>query len=51
MQGLHKQIFISGKVQGVFFRDSTRQKANELGLKGGVRNLSGGRVEVQVYDN
>ena len=43
-----KQIFVSGLVQGVFFRDSTRQKANELNLKGGVRNLYDGRVEVLV---
>jgi len=45
---VYKQIFISGRVQGVFFRDSTRQKANELNLKGGVRNLRDGRVEVLV---
>ena len=43
-----KQVFVSGRVQGVFFRDSTRQVANELGLSGGVRNLYDGRVEVQV---
>jgi len=43
-----KKIFITGQVQGVFFRDSTRQKANALKLKGGVRNLRDGRVEVQV---
>jgi acylphosphatase len=43
-----RQIFVSGRVQGVFFRDSTRQVANELGLSGGVRNLYDGRVEVQV---
>jgi len=43
-----KQILVSGLVQGVFFRDSTRQKANELNLKGGVRNLRDGRVEVLV---
>lgn len=43
-----KQIFISGRVQGVFFRDSTRAKANELRLRGGVRNLHDGRVEVLV---
>ncbi len=43
-----KQIFVSGLVQGVFFRDSTRHKANELQLKGGVRNCHDGRVEVLV---
>jgi len=46
-----KQIFVSGLVQGVFFRDSTRQKAQELNLVGGVRNLRDGRVEVQVTGN
>lgn len=43
-----RQVFVSGRVQGVFFRDSTRQVADELGLAGGVRNLHDGRVEVQV---
>ncbi len=43
-----KQIFVSGLVQGVFFRDSTRQKASEFNLKGGVRNRRDGRVEVLV---
>ena len=45
---VYKQIFISGRVQGVFFRDSTRQQAIRLKLTGGVRNLFDGRVEVQV---
>ena len=45
---VYKQIFVSGRVQGVFFRDSTRQQANRLKLAGGVRNLLDGRVEVQV---
>jgi len=43
-----KQVFVSGLVQGVFFRDSTRQIASELNLKGGVRNLRDGRVEVLI---
>jgi len=39
-------IFISGTVQGVFYRSNTRKKAKELGIKGWVRNLYNGRVEV-----
>lgn len=38
-------VFISGKVQGVFFRSSTRILAGELGLSGWVMNLPDGRVE------
>jgi acylphosphatase len=38
-------VRVSGQVQGVFFRDSTRQKAEELGLAGWVRNVPGGQVE------
>ena len=39
-------LIISGKVQGVFFRHNTMKKADELGLKGYVRNLQDGSVEV-----
>ncbi len=38
-------VFISGWVQGVFFRANTRRVAKSLGLKGFVRNLPDGRVE------
>ena len=38
-------VYVSGDVQGVFFRDSTRQKAQQLGLAGWVKNLPDGRVE------
>ena len=38
-------VRVSGQVQGVFFRDATRQKAEELGLAGWVRNVPEGQVE------
>ncbi len=39
------RILVSGKVQGVFFRKSTKNKAQELDITGWVRNLDDGRVE------
>lgn len=39
------RVRVSGRVQGVFFRDSTRQKAEELGLSGYVTNTPDGDVE------
>jgi len=41
-------IVIRGKVQGVFFRATTAEKARSLGLSGWVRNLPDGSVEVVV---
>lgn len=38
-------LLIRGKVQGVFFRESTRREAQRLGLTGWVRNLDSGEVE------
>jgi acylphosphatase len=38
-------LFISGMVQGVFFRSETRHEAKKLNVKGWVRNLPDGKVE------
>jgi acylphosphatase len=40
------RCFVSGKVQGVWFRASTKTEAQRHNLKGWVRNLADGRVEV-----
>lgn len=40
------RFLVSGKVQGVWFRVSTRDVAVGLGLRGYARNLADGRVEV-----
>ena len=45
---VYKNIRVTGTVQGVFFRESTRQLASELQLAGGVRNRRDGSVEVFV---
>lgn len=47
-QGPIKQmhIHVSGRVQGVFFRVEAQKKGRELGLRGFVRNLEDGSVEV-----
>jgi len=37
---------VRGRVQGVFFRDSTRRLAASLGLRGHAVNLADGSVEV-----
>ena len=46
VQETRVHIFVSGLVQGIFFRHNARQKAQELGITGWVRNLADGRVEI-----
>jgi acylphosphatase len=42
---IRAHVFISGRVQGVFFRSETRREVRRHGLTGWVRNLPDGRVE------
>ncbi len=42
---VRKHVYISGLVQGVFFRANTKRMADILGIKGWVKNLPDGRVE------
>lgn len=44
-----KRCLVSGRVQGVFFRASTRNEAESLGVDGWASNLSDGRVEVVAH--
>lgn len=43
---LSLRITVVGKVQGVYFRKSTLQKAKELGVSGWVKNTASGNVEI-----
>lgn len=42
---IHIHVMILGRVQGVWYRASTKQKAEELGLTGWVKNTADGNVE------
>ena len=41
-------VYVSGVVQGVYYRASTQREAERLGLHGWVRNLHDGRVEFEA---
>ena len=46
METVH--LVIKGKVQGVYYRASAKEKANELGIKGWIKNTPRGHVEVMA---
>ncbi|MFH1321706.1 MAG: acylphosphatase [Bacteroidota bacterium] len=46
----HINITVHGKVQGVWFRDSTRTEARKLGIKGIVRNEPNGSVYIEAEE-
>jgi acylphosphatase len=48
MDKIRVRLVIEGRVQGVFFRDSTRKEALSLGVCGWVKNRSDGAVEALV---
>lgn len=45
MVKIRTHVFISGRVQGVFFRANTKRRAKKLDVRGWVKNLPDGRVE------
>ncbi|MGB6976899.1 MAG: acylphosphatase [Gammaproteobacteria bacterium] len=48
MEKICIRYLITGRVQGVYYRDATRRQAEQLQITGWTRNLSDGRVEVMA---
>jgi acylphosphatase len=48
MPVIHKNIFVYGHVQGVFFRATAKKIADNLGVKGMIRNEPDGKVYVEA---
>ena len=44
----HLQITVSGRVQGVWFRAKTKEKADELGICGIVKNMANKKVYIEA---
>ena len=45
---VHQTIIVKGKVQGVYYRASAKQKANELNITGFAQNLPNGDVLIEA---
>lgn len=45
---VRRRVVVRGRVQGVWFRESARRRADELGVGGWVRNTSDGAVEAEL---
>lgn len=48
---IHQTILVKGKVQGVFYRASAKQKADSLNIKGFVKNLPNDQVYIEAEGN
>lgn len=48
MTVIRRRVVVRGRVQGVWFRESARQRAEQLGIAGWVRNNRDGTVEAEV---
>ncbi len=48
MDRVARRVVVTGRVQGVFFRASTRDRAREAGVVGWVRNRPDGAVEAHL---
>jgi len=45
------RLYVSGVVQGVFFRDFVKENAERYNVKGFIRNLNDGRIEIFLEGN
>ena len=48
MERLRRRVVAHGLVQGIWFRESARRRADELGIAGWVRNRADGAVEAEL---